>query len=120
MSLTKGGNLTDFTNLFSFASGRRRRQADDTPAEPASTSEATSEATTEDPNSYYCLKHSLFGVSVRSCAPKSVLGIANSLCQEKETGKTCACNTDLCNSGTAIKISTMVLLLSSMALVPFF
>merc|ERR1719383_593866 len=85
MSLTKGGNLTDFTNLFSFASGRRRRQAETT--EGASTEATTSSATTEDPNAYYCLKHSLFGVNVRSCAPK-----------EKTAGKTCACNTELCNS----------------------
>merc|ERR1719374_518655 len=119
MSLTKGGNLTDFTSLFSFASGRRRRQAEASTEGSASTESTKGSDTTDDSNDYYCLKHSLLGINVRSCAPKSVLGIANSLCQEKTAGKTCACNTDLCNSGSNLKISGLVLMLSSLALVPF-
>merc|ERR1711962_1558605 len=115
MDLTKGGNLTDFTKLFSFPSGRKGRQAEEATTEGGS-SVAT---TTEDPDAYYCLKHSLLGVSVRSCAPKSVLGIANSLCQEKTAGKTCACNEDLCNSGVTLKISTAVILTLSLVALPF-
>merc|ERR1719474_2500723 len=57
MDLTKGGNLTDFTKLFSFASGRKRRQADETASEATSTETNTS----EDTDAYYCLKHSLLG-----------------------------------------------------------
>merc|ERR1719348_2215492 len=88
-----GGKMANITHYFNFGSKseRRRRAADN------STATNPPAAAAEDPNEYYCLKHSL----LRSCAPKDKLNIAKALCKKSDTGETCACNDkDFCNSGT--------------------
>jgi len=94
------GNATDldFGNMFkkavSSATGRKRRQTDE-----STTVASTSAATTQDPaTKYWCLSHTILGIKIKSCAPQSILGIAKALCETDDKGaKNCACDTENCN-----------------------
>merc|ERR1712212_400321 len=99
------GKLTDLTKHFNFGSNKSERRRRDT---------NSTSSTTESPDAYYCLKHSI----LLSCAPKSQLGIAKALCKKNDDGdETCACNDkDFCNSGTRLASGILILLV---ALVPF-
>jgi len=119
--MTGLGNVTslDFGSMFtkaaSAATGRKRRQAETT---VAPTTIADTATTTQDPTKkYYCLTHTYLGATIRSCAPESLLNIANSMCVEKNGEKNCACTENLCNTGSGLMPGKVALALSTLGLI---
>jgi len=109
-----GGNMTDWSSIFSSVTGRKKRQA--AGETTVATTTAAAATTTENPNAYYCIKHTVLGSSIKACAPKSVLGITKTLCKEEDPD-TCACNTELCNSG--VRGAAGLMMVVSLALFSF-